>query len=73
MPDHTKSQSRIAELEAERTALLKENSELRADRDSFQRMFGNACETLGAVQAALGGEGLAGYEPELAGKAERRA
>lgn len=41
------------------------------DRDRFSRMFAQACETLGAVQEALGEESsteLTGFEPQLVKK-----
>jgi hypothetical protein len=41
------------------------------DRARFERLFANACETLGAIQEALGNENtpeLTGFEPELVKK-----
>lgn len=46
------------------TDTLKELEQVKEDRDSYKRMFAAACETIGAVQEALGSE-VVGIEPVL--------
>ncbi|QTP60901.1 hypothetical protein HNO53_20605 [Billgrantia antri] len=63
--------ARVAYLEARLMKRRDEIRELIAERDRFQRLFATACETLGAVQEALGNENtpeLTGFEPELVRK-----